>query len=274
MESLFAALKDTPIPTILVVAGIVFLLLSIAGQLAGRITVPPEQRRRATIIGCLLVVVGVALHVVPPMLNPPTLTDAPSQTIPPPAIEPDQPSPPLAPQSGIQPHSKVEQPPQPAAPAPSPEPSPSTSEPPVQAFTAKPIPSLNAQLTALRFFEGTPCRWPPLEERSYRQRFPKVMTRSIFTELTLEHPTHEREIKITIQGFYRHRGREINRPVLETSIPANRQKSVYAFYPAMGTGRFLTCVTIPRGHWSVGTYTVDLYIEGEHVTSGSFEIYE
>jgi hypothetical protein len=76
MESILGALKETPIPTILVVAGIVFLLLSIAGQLAGRITVPPEQRRQATIIGCLLVVVGVALHVVPPLLNPPKLTDA------------------------------------------------------------------------------------------------------------------------------------------------------------------------------------------------------
>jgi hypothetical protein len=71
MESILGALKETPIPTILVVAGIVFLLLSIAGQLAGRITVPPERQRQATIIGCLLVVVGVALHVVPPMLNPP-----------------------------------------------------------------------------------------------------------------------------------------------------------------------------------------------------------
>ena len=71
MESVLAALKDTPIPTLLVVAGIVFLLLSIAGQLAGRITVPPERQRQATIIGCFLVVVGVALHVVPPRLNPP-----------------------------------------------------------------------------------------------------------------------------------------------------------------------------------------------------------
>jgi hypothetical protein len=209
-----------------------------------------------------------------PCSIPPRLPDVPSQKTPPPAITPDQPSQPPAPQPGIQPPPTEEQPPQPAAPAPSPQPSPSTSEPPTQAFTAKPIPSLNAQLTALRFFEGTPCHWPSLEERTYRQRFPKVMTRSIFTELTLEHPTHAREIKITIQGFYRHRGREINKPVLETSIPANRQKSVYAFYPAMGTGRVLSCVTIPRGHWSVGAYTVDIYIEGEQVTSGSFEIYE
>ena len=51
MESVIAALKDTPIPTILVIAGIAFLLLAIAGQLAGRIVVAPERQRWAAIIG-------------------------------------------------------------------------------------------------------------------------------------------------------------------------------------------------------------------------------
>jgi hypothetical protein len=37
MESVFTALKETPIPTILVIAGIVFLLLSMAGQLMGHV---------------------------------------------------------------------------------------------------------------------------------------------------------------------------------------------------------------------------------------------
>jgi hypothetical protein len=51
MESVLTALKDTPIPTILVVAGIAFLLLAIAGQLAGRIVVAPERQRWAAFIG-------------------------------------------------------------------------------------------------------------------------------------------------------------------------------------------------------------------------------
>jgi hypothetical protein len=46
MDTLVTALKETLIPTILVVAGIVFLLLSIAGQLAGRVTVPPGSGGR------------------------------------------------------------------------------------------------------------------------------------------------------------------------------------------------------------------------------------
>jgi hypothetical protein len=45
MGGFLEALKDTPIPTILVVAGIAFLLLSVAGQLTGRIVVPPERQR-------------------------------------------------------------------------------------------------------------------------------------------------------------------------------------------------------------------------------------
>jgi hypothetical protein len=65
VEAIIAALKETPIPTILVVSGIVFLLLSIAGQLVGRIVVPPERQREAAIIGGLLLVVGVALNVAP-----------------------------------------------------------------------------------------------------------------------------------------------------------------------------------------------------------------
>jgi hypothetical protein len=65
MESVLAALKDTPIPTILVIAGIVFLLLAIAGQLAGRIVVAPERQRWAAIIGSVLLAAGVVLYVVP-----------------------------------------------------------------------------------------------------------------------------------------------------------------------------------------------------------------
>jgi hypothetical protein len=65
MESVVAALKDTPIPTILVIAGIAFLLLAIAGQVAGRIAVAPERQRWAALIGGGLLAIGLALHLVP-----------------------------------------------------------------------------------------------------------------------------------------------------------------------------------------------------------------
>ena len=105
MDVFIEALQKTPIPTILVVAGIVFLLLSIAGQLAGRITVPPERQRQAAIIGGLLLVVGVALHIAPPKLfddrpvPPPKPPSDTKQVLPPSPVPPSPPPspPPLGP---------------------------------------------------------------------------------------------------------------------------------------------------------------------------------
>jgi hypothetical protein len=165
MDTIITALKETPIPTIMVVAGIAFLLLSIAGQLAGRITVPPERQRQATIIGCLLVVVGVALHVVPPLISPKSQEPPPSTTSQS-AIKQDQPS-----QTPTSPPSAQFPPP--------------TPEPTTQDFKVESIPSSNARLTVLRFFESNPCEVPPPKERAYRQRFAQVFTREILTELTL-----------------------------------------------------------------------------------------
>jgi hypothetical protein len=77
---------------------------------------------------------------------------------------------------------------------------------------------------------------PSVEERTYQQRFPQVMTREIYTEFTLAHPKQERRLKITIQGFYRHKGKVVHKPEVETNIPANTQESVYWFYKHQGEG--------------------------------------
>jgi hypothetical protein len=91
MESIIGALKDTPIPTILVIAGIVFLLLAIAGQLAGRIAVAPERQRWAALIGGGLLAIGLALHIVPQLklrVTPPPVERVPtSEPFTPPAKE-------------------------------------------------------------------------------------------------------------------------------------------------------------------------------------------
>jgi hypothetical protein len=65
MDSALAATKDRLIPTILVLAGLVFLLLSVTGRLAGRIVVAPERQRWAAMIGGGVLAIGIALHVVP-----------------------------------------------------------------------------------------------------------------------------------------------------------------------------------------------------------------
>ena len=81
MGDIITTLQNTPVPTILVVGGIVFLFLAVVGQFAGKIDVPPKRQKWAGIIGALLLFSGVALYVVPPV--PPTIptpTPVPSVT--------------------------------------------------------------------------------------------------------------------------------------------------------------------------------------------------
>jgi hypothetical protein len=98
MENVFTALKDTPIPTILVIGGLLFLLLSMAGQLIGHIVVPPERQRWAAVAGAVLLVAGIGLHVIPQVW--PSASDtrnAPTfQSSKPPVEEPPPRSPPGA----------------------------------------------------------------------------------------------------------------------------------------------------------------------------------
>jgi hypothetical protein len=151
MDSIIAALQETPIPTILVVAGIVFLLLSIAGQLAGRIAIPPERQRQAAIIGCFLVVVGIALHVSPLLWKSPEI---------PPVLRPEPPS-------GKTPSSSSEKPP-------STQTSPPPRNPTTQLFKVESLRPLDARVTALKFFAGSCWDVPDPQKRRYTQRFPRT----------------------------------------------------------------------------------------------------
>lgn len=65
MDSLIALLQDTPIPTILVVSGIVFLFLALAGQIAGKLEVPPARQKWAAAIGAIFLGVGLLLYLAP-----------------------------------------------------------------------------------------------------------------------------------------------------------------------------------------------------------------
>jgi hypothetical protein len=62
MQDVLSALKDTPLPTILVIAGIFCLVLSVTSQFTGKITVDPTQRFWARVAGAALVVVGIGIN--------------------------------------------------------------------------------------------------------------------------------------------------------------------------------------------------------------------
>jgi hypothetical protein len=129
----------------------------------------------------------VALYVVPParIISPrPSEVPAPSSPIP---ATPDKPSspPPETPQSTLTP--------------------PPSSELTTKLFKVTALPSLDARVTALRFFTGS-CRGAPRPQaRKYTRRFPTDAWRfpcAIFTEITLEYPTPERCIYFTLKAIY------------------------------------------------------------------------
>ena len=61
MEDLLDAIQHTPLPTILVISGIVFWLLAIAGSIAGKITVQPSHQKAAGIVGSVFIAIGLIL---------------------------------------------------------------------------------------------------------------------------------------------------------------------------------------------------------------------
>jgi hypothetical protein len=93
----FNTISNTPLANILVLAGIVFLLLSIAGSLACNIVVEPAKQKLAGIIGGVLFGLGIVLLFYAPGLTtkpPPAPSPArPTPAAPPPAPNPN-PSPP------------------------------------------------------------------------------------------------------------------------------------------------------------------------------------
>lgn len=58
-------LKGTPVPTILILAGIFFLLLAVAGGIAGKINILPGRQSISLAIGVTLLIVGIVIYLVP-----------------------------------------------------------------------------------------------------------------------------------------------------------------------------------------------------------------
>ncbi len=58
-------LKETPVPTILIVAGIFFLVLAVAGGIAGKINILPGRQGISLGIGVILLMTGIIIYLVP-----------------------------------------------------------------------------------------------------------------------------------------------------------------------------------------------------------------
>lgn len=70
MEPILNAIQNTPLPTILTVAGLLFLLLGFVTKLGGFIEVSREQKRWTIPIGLLVLTIGLVLHSKTPAPSP------------------------------------------------------------------------------------------------------------------------------------------------------------------------------------------------------------
>ncbi len=70
MLDLLSQLSNTPVPNVLVIAGIVFLLLAVAGKVGANLSVPPNRQKTAALVGTILLISGIAIFMAPPGPNP------------------------------------------------------------------------------------------------------------------------------------------------------------------------------------------------------------
>ncbi len=64
MDKYITALKDTPVPNILIFAGIFFIFLAIVGKIAGKVEVPAGRQRLSLAIGTILLISGLSIYFV------------------------------------------------------------------------------------------------------------------------------------------------------------------------------------------------------------------
>jgi len=65
MDSVIALLQETPIPTILVISGLIFLFLALAGKISGKLEMPPERQKWSGVASAVLLFTGLLLYILP-----------------------------------------------------------------------------------------------------------------------------------------------------------------------------------------------------------------
>lgn len=123
------------------------------------------------------------------------------------------------------------------------------------------IPSLNANVVSLRFYDGGIS--PTSTARVYKSRFAKTETNRVGYELILQHPAPGKRIEYSIDSVWHRDGTVFYTGKYEVWIdPAwIRSTPVYA----LGWDQ--------PGNWAAGSYLVELFIDGRKIASGLFEVY-
>ncbi|HEV2800466.1 MAG TPA: caspase family protein [Pyrinomonadaceae bacterium] len=121
------------------------------------------------------------------------------------------------------------------------------------------IPKLNALVTALRFYLPTPN-----DERVYRARFPKAEVSYVNWELNLSLPAQDRDVPLVIDAvMYRVDGSVDIKSKVEAVIPAG-----------WTSARITKGWGYPDpGKWPTETYRVELFVDGQKIAVGTFDVY-
>jgi hypothetical protein len=136
----------------------------------------------------------------------------------------------------------------------------STPEPPPPS-TGIPIPGI--KISGLQFYEGPHDLDLGQSQRVYRFSFDRFTTRSIYWELDLQYPPPGRRIDFQVDAiWYKSDGTEMTRQTNPAYVLADWKST----WHSLGFGY------VEPGHWTPGTYRVDLYFKNTRIASGTFQI--
>lgn len=119
------------------------------------------------------------------------------------------------------------------------------------------VPFLNSTVTGIKFYEAG-MDVIPYGKRQYRETFDKSMTRCVWWELSLDHPEPHARQAFRIDVIWRAPDGRVTKGFLDTAMEANWPSSVYS-------RGFV-------GEWVQGVHRIDVFIKGQRVAGGTFEI--
>jgi hypothetical protein len=124
-----------------------------------------------------------------------------------------------------------------------------------------PIPGI--KVMGLQFYEGPHAVSLAQSQRVYRFSFDRFTTRAIYWELDLTFPAPGRHIDFDINAiWYKPDGSEMSKQLVSAHVEAEWRSS----WHSRGYG-------YPEpGHWTPGTYRVDLYFKSLRIASETFQI--
>jgi hypothetical protein len=131
------------------------------------------------------------------------------------------------------------------------------------------IPSINASVTELRFYESDNGVLP-YEQRVYAQRFARNTTRYIYWQIELEYPPPRRRIEFKItEIWYYYNSATSSWGELFWDKDTHYVEGDWTWTPHW---QGLGC-DYPPNCWEIGTYRVDLYVDDKKIASEQFQIY-